>query len=116
MFVVIFYVLIGLDLISFTQSSFQFLQRFMNRVVLTVCFYRSKLLKKLNFILCSFLDTSFSTFLPGLPPPPKSEPDATGRPAPIFDVSSTSSSDDESDEEDEDRFYRDDRGNNFFKL
>ena len=63
-----------------------------------------------------FLDTSFSTFLPGLPPPPKSEPDATGRPAPIFDVSSTSSSDDESDEEDEDRFYRDDRGNNFFKL
>ena len=34
----------------------------------------------------------------------------------MFDVSSNDSSDDESDEEEEDRFYRDDRGNNFFKL
>eukprot|EP00111_Clytia_hemisphaerica_P003727 TCONS_00010704-protein len=60
---------------------------------------------------------SFSTFLPGLPPPPKSKPDPTGRPAPIFDVTSSDSSGDESNDDDfDDGFHRDGVGNDFFKL
>lgn len=59
-------------------------------------------------------------FLPGLPPPPKSNYDPkNARPAPLYDFSDdTDSSCDESDDDDDDddRFYQDDRGNDFFKL
>ena len=67
--------------------------------------------------LFSDAPVSFATFLPGLPPPPKSKPDPTGRPAPIFDVTSSDSSGDESNDDDfDDGFHRDGVGNDFFKL